>query len=97
MLGLAASAQVEQAATCWYRVLVVWEVEACHSLTQHWRLARCVYVQNPIQSARLRTAESFHFKYGRVEVKAKLPRGDWLWPVRAVQCGVARCSSSRLW
>ena len=35
---------------------------------------------NPIQSARLRTAESFSFKYGRVEVRAKLPRGDWLWP-----------------
>jgi len=35
---------------------------------------------NPIQSAALRTAHSFSFKYGRVEVKAKLPRGDWLWP-----------------
>jgi beta-glucanase (GH16 family) len=35
---------------------------------------------NPIQSAALRTAHSFSFKYGRVEVKAKLPRGDWIWP-----------------
>lgn len=35
---------------------------------------------NPIQSARLRTAESFSFKYGRVEARAKLPKGDWLWP-----------------
>ena len=35
---------------------------------------------NPIKSARIRTAESFHFKYGKVEIKAKLPRGDWLWP-----------------
>lgn len=35
---------------------------------------------NPVRSARLRTAESFYFKYGRVEVKAKLPKGDWLWP-----------------
>jgi len=35
---------------------------------------------NPIQSARIRTAESFSFKYGRMEVRAKLPRGDWLWP-----------------
>ena len=35
---------------------------------------------NPIKSARLRTAESFNFKYGKVEVRAKLPRGDWLWP-----------------
>ena len=37
-------------------------------------------VLNPIRSARIRTAESFNFKYGRVEVKAQLPTGDWLWP-----------------
>jgi beta-glucanase (GH16 family) len=37
-------------------------------------------VINPIRSARLRTFNSFSFRYGRVEVKAKLPRGDWLWP-----------------
>ena len=37
-------------------------------------------ILNPIRSARLRTADSFSFKYGRVEVKAKVPRGDWLWP-----------------
>lgn len=35
---------------------------------------------NPIMSARLRTAESFSFKYGRVEVSAQLPKGDWIWP-----------------
>ena len=35
---------------------------------------------NPVQSARLRTAETFAFKYGRVEVSAKMPKGDWLWP-----------------
>jgi beta-glucanase (GH16 family) len=37
-------------------------------------------VVNPVRSARLRTVNSFAFQYGRVEVKAKLPRGDWLWP-----------------
>lgn len=35
---------------------------------------------NPVQSARIRTAETFAFKYGRVEVSARLPRGDWMWP-----------------
>jgi len=35
---------------------------------------------NPVMSARLRTVESFSFKYGKVEVRAKLPAGDWLWP-----------------
>jgi beta-glucanase (GH16 family) len=37
-------------------------------------------VLNPIQSARLRTAQSFSFRYGRVEIRAKLPKGDWIWP-----------------
>jgi beta-glucanase (GH16 family) len=37
-------------------------------------------VINPIRSARLRSVNSFSFQYGRVEVKAKLPKGDWLWP-----------------
>jgi len=31
-------------------------------------------------SGKLTTVESFKIKYGRVEVKAKLPKGDWLWP-----------------
>ena len=35
---------------------------------------------NPIMSARVRTAESFSFTYGRVEVRAQLPKGDWIWP-----------------
>jgi beta-glucanase (GH16 family) len=35
---------------------------------------------NPISSARIRTLNSFSFKYGKLEIKAKLPRGDWLWP-----------------
>jgi hypothetical protein len=35
---------------------------------------------NPIQSARMRTLNSFSFTYGTVEVRAKMPRGDWIWP-----------------
>jgi len=35
---------------------------------------------NPIQSARIRTVNSFTFTYGQVEVRAKLPCGDWIWP-----------------
>lgn len=35
---------------------------------------------NPVQSARIRTAETFSFRYGKVEVEAKMPKGDWLWP-----------------
>lgn len=35
---------------------------------------------NPIRSARIRTIDSFSFKYGTLEVRAKMPAGDWLWP-----------------
>ncbi|KAJ3510675.1 hypothetical protein NLJ89_g4537 [Agrocybe chaxingu] len=35
---------------------------------------------NPIQSARLTTRKTASIKYGRVEVRAKIPTGDWLWP-----------------
>jgi len=35
---------------------------------------------NPIASARLRTAGHFGFTYGKVEARAQLPAGDWIWP-----------------
>ncbi|KAL0953495.1 hypothetical protein HGRIS_004723 [Hohenbuehelia grisea] len=34
----------------------------------------------PIRSARLNTKKSYSVQYGRVEIRARLPRGDWLWP-----------------
>ncbi|XP_064106096.1 beta-1,3-glucan-binding protein-like isoform X2 [Macrobrachium nipponense] len=34
----------------------------------------------PILSAKLRTMSEFAFKYGRIEIRAKMPSGDWLWP-----------------
>jgi hypothetical protein len=37
----------------------------------------------PIMSARLTTKFSHSIKYGRVEVKAKMPTGDWIWPASA--------------
>ena len=37
-------------------------------------------ILNPVKSASVRTANSFYFKYGKVEVRAQLPKGDWLWP-----------------
>ena len=37
-------------------------------------------VINPVMSARLTTRRSHHIQFGKVEVRAKLPRGDWLWP-----------------
>ncbi|KAH9855587.1 concanavalin A-like lectin/glucanase [Lenzites betulinus] len=34
----------------------------------------------PVQSARISTMNSTSIAYGKVEVRAKLPLGDWLWP-----------------
>ncbi|KAK7740512.1 hypothetical protein SLS53_005355 [Cytospora paraplurivora] len=34
----------------------------------------------PVRSARINTKGKVGMKYGRVEVVAKLPKGDWLWP-----------------
>lgn len=35
---------------------------------------------NPVRSARLTTKGKHAITYGRIEVVAKLPQGDWLWP-----------------
>ncbi|KAH7398702.1 concanavalin A-like lectin/glucanase domain-containing protein [Phaeosphaeria sp. MPI-PUGE-AT-0046c] len=35
---------------------------------------------NPVKSGRINTKLGASIKYGRVEVAAKLPAGDWLWP-----------------
>ncbi|CAA9960222.1 hypothetical protein P3342_005655 [Pyrenophora teres f. teres] len=37
-------------------------------------------IVNPVKSGRINTKLGANIKYGRVEVVAKLPRGDWLWP-----------------
>ncbi|CAO1367307.1 unnamed protein product [Diamesa serratosioi] len=38
------------------------------------------HIINPIRSGQIKTINSFSFKYGKVEVKAKMPAGDWIWP-----------------
>ncbi len=35
---------------------------------------------NPVKSGRLSTKKGAVIKYGRIEVEAMLPSGDWLWP-----------------
>lgn len=37
-------------------------------------------IVNPVKSGRISTVSSKSIKYGRVEVVARLPKGDWLWP-----------------
>lgn len=44
------------------------------------RIGNPVNIINPVTSARLRSSRGFSFRYGRVEVRARMPKGDWLWP-----------------
>lgn len=37
-------------------------------------------INPPVYSAQLHTRNSFSFKYGKVIVRAKLPKGDWIFP-----------------
>lgn len=37
-------------------------------------------IVDPVLSARINTKKGASIRFGRVEVEAKLPRGDWLWP-----------------
>ncbi|TKA62127.1 hypothetical protein B0A49_11585 [Cryomyces minteri] len=37
-------------------------------------------IVNPVKSGRINTKKGAVIKYGRVEVVAQLPAGDWLWP-----------------
>jgi beta-glucanase (GH16 family) len=37
-------------------------------------------IPSPVRSARIVTKGAFAFKFGRVELSAKMPAGDWLWP-----------------
>lgn len=67
-------------------VLDLWGSSEASYCTSNRRNHSCykkgtdTHIINPIQSAALRTSKSFSFKYGKIEVKAKLPRGDWIWP-----------------
>ncbi|XP_030376280.1 gram-negative bacteria-binding protein 1 [Scaptodrosophila lebanonensis] len=53
----------------------------------HNRQKECVLhtsgpiIMPPVVVPRLSTKESFAFKYGRIEIRAKLPKGDWLMPL----------------
>ncbi|TDG38731.1 hypothetical protein AWZ03_014847 [Drosophila navojoa] len=42
-------------------------------------------IKPPVYSAQLHTRKSFSFKYGKIVVRAKLPKGDWLFPYMMLQ------------
>jgi len=52
------------------------DVKMC-SVTSNATLGRII---PPVRSARITTKGKKSFKYARVEIVAKMPKGDWLWP-----------------
>lgn len=53
-------------------------VQACIAATN--TTSGNVTIVPPTKSGRINTKKGATIKYGRVEVTAKLPQGDWLWP-----------------
>ncbi|KAF9136454.1 hypothetical protein BGX30_011175 [Mortierella sp. GBA39] len=37
-------------------------------------------ILNPVQSGLVRTVNSIKFRFGKVEIRAKMPKGKWIWP-----------------
>lgn len=52
-----------------------------------------VYILPPIISGRLNSKPSFIFTYGRIEIRAKLPRGDWIYPLITLESADKQDSS----
>lgn len=48
--------------------------------TECLRKATAFNILPPVMSARLTTKTSFGFRYGKIEIRAKFPEGDWLYP-----------------
>ncbi|XP_071578190.1 uncharacterized protein [Temnothorax nylanderi] len=46
-----------------------------------YRKAAGFYILPPVISGRINTKGKFEFLFGRVEIRAKLPHGDWVYPV----------------
>ncbi|KAH8267860.1 hypothetical protein KR026_009461 [Drosophila bipectinata] len=57
---------------------------AVESRDQECSIAQGSYysIKPPVFSAQIHTRNSFSFKYGKIEVRAKLPKGDWLFPCK---------------
>ncbi|KAK9891864.1 hypothetical protein WA026_017352 [Henosepilachna vigintioctopunctata] len=48
--------------------------------TECLQKSQAFLIKPPILSAQISTKNSFSFLYGKIEFKAKLPRGDWIYP-----------------
>lgn len=68
-----------------FNIVNIWKITASISCTDPTyngcqKTATPQNILNPIKSARLSTVNSFSFKFGKIEISAKMPLGDWLIP-----------------
>ncbi|CAH0546478.1 unnamed protein product [Brassicogethes aeneus] len=45
-----------------------------------YRKAQGQFIVPPVISSQINTKDKFSFKYGKIEVRAKLPKGNWIYP-----------------
>uniref|UniRef100_A0A9I3CJN8 GH16 domain-containing protein n=1 Tax=Anopheles culicifacies TaxID=139723 RepID=A0A9I3CJN8_9DIPT len=81
-------------------------LEGCTSIVRNpyecQRKAAHSTILPPVVSAKLNTKNYFRFRYGRVEIRAKLPKGDWIFPQLLLQpyenyYGYADYASGQMW
>lgn len=53
------------------------QVDPIQECQRHAGLKR---ILPPLVTTKIRSKKSFSFKFGRIEIRAKLPKGDWLFP-----------------
>ncbi|XP_078044957.1 beta-1,3-glucan recognition protein 1 [Augochlora pura] len=58
------------------------------------RVARGWSILPPVISGRVNSKPSFNFLYGKVQVRAKLPSGDWIYPVITLENGASSNGTS---
>nr|CAJ19023.1 Gram-negative bacteria binding protein 2 isoform B [Drosophila melanogaster]CAJ19027.1 Gram-negative bacteria binding protein 2 isoform B [Drosophila melanogaster] len=60
---------------------------AVESPEQECNIAHGIFysIKPPVFSAQIHTRNSFSFKFGKIVVRAKLPKGDWLFPYLMLQ------------
>nr|XP_008191497.1 PREDICTED: beta-1,3-glucan-binding protein isoform X2 [Tribolium castaneum] len=51
-----------------------------HGTTDCVQKADAFLILPPVASGRVNTKDKWSFKFGKIEIKAKLPKGDWIYP-----------------
>ena len=66
----------------WSQCFLLTEMYGYCTQSDNWGCAREGKhgILPPVMSGRIRTKGKFSFRYGRMEIEAKMPVGDWLWP-----------------